>query len=339
MGRVSVLIIFILLVCLNSSYAFDENVLPFGAYSSKHADKSDPYDDDMLTTLHDTLGFNVWNSGGFNEYQVGRWYNNGLMSIPIGVYADNDGFLIDSLTEAHYKFSLAQYMIVQAEDESSDYRFETNNGTTPDDTVLVYSESDAVMLDDLVITQTRQEHALHGWHEEVEYSVFLQMGYFRESWTNPSDILGRFRVIPTNDTTDIRLDRYITAGELPSDSTLTLLALGQYTTWDTSWKARNIRFQFLKPDSHTVMIDYFKFHCQEGARLVEDGDYDDFLVEYLIRSGLLDDGIRYVSKTQLSAANWYVYNHLDSLVWIAVSELRSAQIKAMRDRRTIFIGE
>jgi hypothetical protein len=339
MGRVSVLIIFILLVCLNSSYAFDENVLPFGAYSSKHADKSDPYDDDMLTTLHDTLGFNVWNSGGFNEYQVGRWYNNGLMSIPIGVYADNDGFLIDSLTEAHYKFSLAQYMIVQAEDESSDYRFETNNGTTPDDTVLVYSESDAVMLDDLVIHQTRREHALHGYINPVFYSTYLRLGYLRESWTNPSDIVGRFRAIPEDDTTDVRFDRYITAGELPSDSTLTLLYLGQYSIWDDIWDDRNIRFQFIKPDSHTVMIDYFKFHCQEGARLVEDHLYDDFLVEYLTRSGFVDNGLIWISKYELPPRSWSAHAHLDSLLRIAARHLRSAEINAIRDRRTIFIGE
>ncbi len=260
-----------------------DNELPFGAWSSQHADKVDPYDDDMLTTLHDTLGFNVWNSGGFNEYQVGRWYDDGIMSIPVGIYADTNGILIDSLTEAHYKYSLAQYLIVQAEDESSDFRFKINNESTPDDTILVYSEPDAVMLDDLVFTQTRTEHALHGWQEEVLYTPYLKIGYLRESWTDSSDVLGRFRVIPTDDTTDVRLDTLITAGQLPSDSTLTLLELGEYTTWDTSWDLRNVRFQFIKPDSHTVMIDYFKVHCQEGDNLIDLGEYDDEIKESAAR--------------------------------------------------------
>ncbi len=316
-----------------------DNELPFGAWSSQHADKVDPYDDDMLTTLHDSLGFNVWNSGGFNEYQVGRWYNNGIMSIPVGIYADDDGILIDSLTEAHYKYSLAQYLIVQAEDESSDYKFETRNGTIEDDTILVFSEPDTVMLDSLVVTQTRTEHALHGWHINVRYSPYLRMGYLRESWTNSSDILGRFRVIPIDDTTVARLDTVITAGDLPSDSTLTLLSLGDYTIRDDNWKAKNMRFQFIKPDSHTVMIDYFKVHCQEGARLVEDGDYDDLLVEYLIRGSSVDDRFRWSFKCELPTENRFVYNHLDSLLWVAARELRLAEMRAMRDGRSILIGD
>jgi hypothetical protein len=136
----------LLVSALCAAQLIDDDVMPFGGYLSKHADKPF-YDNEELDRIHDTLGLNQWMSCGFDSLTVYRFYSKGVF--PYDACAIDTGMPWDVKPPNMYAHTT--YFLCQP--ESTEYyhvTFNTVNGQVQDDSLWTIDYADT-MLGELIL--------------------------------------------------------------------------------------------------------------------------------------------------------------------------------------------
>ncbi|UCC79934.1 MAG: hypothetical protein JSW64_00845 [Candidatus Zixiibacteriota bacterium] len=302
----------------------DADVMPFGGYSAKLPDNQTFFSDSCLQVMHDELGINQMMGGGFTGYHAGRFADEGIYLYPWGTHPPRP----------QQRYAHSTYYICDAEDDSSDFKFETRNGIEQD-SFLVYDGSD-FMLSGLYFRQENKQGGMA--NEQILYYPYLKMMIERDTLqTDSNTVVGVFYVINIEDGTadSMRFADTLIVANFPVDHD-TLLSLTN--DWessitfsdsfyydlddDESEKAPKIEFRFKPSGNCTVFIDYFKVHCRYGYDLFG-GDplVASDIKEYVGRKADFDGKVLgWYLKDEPNPGNYRPYGYIDSLIQEAMSE-------------------
>ncbi|UCE66245.1 MAG: hypothetical protein JSU85_15605 [Candidatus Zixiibacteriota bacterium] len=324
------LLVILILPALCFAQLIDEYVMPFGGYSSHPAYTDIFFSDSCLEVMHDELGINQFMGGGFTGYHADRFASKGIYVYPWGTAP---------IMRPQQKYAHSTYYICDAEDDYSDFKFETRNGTVQGDTVLVY-DGDDFMLDGLYFRQENRQWMMGD--AQIRYYPYLKMMIERDtSQTDSSTVVGIFYVLNMEDSTadSMRFADTLFVRDLPADED-TLVLLSLTNDWDSSITysldyyyvldnensvdSPKIKFRFKTAGNCTVFIDYFKVHCQFGYDLM--GDNSDSTIAnqikaYVGRKADFDGKVLgWYLKDEPRPGNYRPYGYIDSLIQVAMAE-------------------
>jgi len=320
----TLLMIFIL-PSLCFAQLIDEYVMPFGGYSSHPCTTSIFFSDSCLEVMHDELGINQFMMGGFTGFQAGRFAEEGIYVYPWGT----------APTRPQQRYAHSSYYICDAEDDYSDFKFETRSGTVQD-SFLVYGGND-FMLNGLYFRQENYQWMM-STDQQIRYYPYLKMMIERDTLqTHSSTVVGVFYAINIEDNSadSTRFADTLIVANFPSDHD-TLLSLTN--DWessisysdnfyyvlndDNSTDTPKMEFRFKAAGNCTVFIDYFKVHCQYGDRLFGgDPEVARNIKEYVGRKADFDGKVLgWYLKDEPFPGNYRPYGYIDSLIQVAMSE-------------------
>jgi hypothetical protein len=318
------IIIFFPAVCLGQ--LIDEDVLPFGGYSSKEASQTGYFTVQRLAEMHDSLGINQFTAGGFHGDQdttyAKRFVDAGIYVYPQGSYWDGDTLIF----EPQAKFANATYFVTHP--DSNDYynvRFDIAEGAINpyQDSLVLYAGS-GVMLGGLKMYQRNHYRHVDGTDpiDRFRYYPILKIGAYT-SGLDDSVAIGIFEVRNYTDANTLRFIDTIRVENLPSagDTILSLTnridtqGLNYYQVLpDTITDTKQMSFEFQTTGACSVYVDYFQVHCQYGKELVEDGLYDDAIIEYVSRTNIDLSPKEYSVKYRLLPGNYMPFYHIYNLI-------------------------
>lgn len=324
MFRMFLVILFLPALCF--AQLIDTDVMPFGGYSAHLSTDPIFFSDSCLQVMHNSLGINQMYGGGFTGAEAGRFANAGIYVYPVGTGTWP--------LKPQQIYSHTTYYICEAEDDYSDFKFETRNGTVQD-SFLVYSGSD-YMLDGLYFRQQNREWMLAP--EQIRYYPYLKMMIERDTTqTDSNTVVGIFYAINMEDGTadSVRFVDSLFVRDLPADHD-TLLSLTNdweasitypfdyYHVMDDedSRDSPKIKFRFKASGNCTVFIDYFKVHCVDGKNLFGGvPSIADEIKEYVGRKADFDGKVLgWYLKDEPRPGNYRPYGYIDSLIQVAMAE-------------------
>ncbi len=322
-----ILLVILILPALCFAQLIDTDVMPFGGYAAKLATDQIFFSDSCLQVMHNSLGINQMMMGGFTGDEAGRFVNAGIYVYPWGTGTWP--------VKPQQKYSHTTYYICEAEDDHSDFKFETRNGTVQD-SFLVYSGS-GYMLDGLYYREPNRLWMLGSYQKR--FYPYLKMMIERDTTqTDSNTVVGIFYVINMDDSTadSVRFVDSVFVRDLPADHD-TLLSLTNdweasatysydyYIVMDDedSEDAPRIKLKFKASGDCTVFIDYFKVHCQDGGSLM--GDNPDTLIASQIKGSTGDTDfdqkvLGWYLKDEPRPGNYRPYGYIDSLIQVAMVE-------------------
>jgi hypothetical protein len=320
------ILIFLFSPIISYAQLIDENVMPFGTYSSRWANET-YFTSGILDTMSSLLGINMHWSGGFDEVSLDRFLTNSIYPIPwnTGSYESDPQMM----------YSHTHYVVCHPESDSSQYHkteFTTANGS---DTVLVdasgnscvyrYYGGSGVFLSGLGFDLYNK----WSWFDKFNFYPVLKIG-IDSTWGDTTDVVGVFSIwqhrgrrLPDS----LRFADTLRVYELPHTSGFrdTVLSLTDDTGLsfddnyfhvrsDDSSKAGWFNFRLETTGACRVFIDYFKICDQEAQRLF-DGDLDgDIINSTGNRSAYKDNVIAWYLKDTQKFANFMPFGYVNNLI-------------------------
>lgn len=331
------LFVIVLLPALCFGQLIDDDVLPFGSYSSTHATSAVFFTVEKLAKMHDSLGINQFTTSGFRDtIIVKRFADAGIYVYPYGMYNPGGGLVL----EPQKKYGYATYFRTHPDSNAFyNVKFETPGGAQYQDSLWLYAGS-GIMLGDLKLYQFNDWDYLDEL-DKLEYYPILKMGAYTSGLTD-SVIIGIFEVKNFTDGNSTRFIDTIRVENLPSsgDTTLSLtnlidtLGLNYYHVRpDTEQKTKRMSFEFRTTGACSVYVDYFQVHCQFGKMLVEDRLIDDAITDYIKRTYPNEIVKRWDLKDKLLPCNYMAYDYIDNLIRKDFGASQRAEIKASEECR------
>jgi hypothetical protein len=288
--------------------------MPFGGYAAKLPTDQTFFSDSCLQVMHNSLGINQMMGGGFTADEAGRFNNAGIYVYPWGTWP----------LKPQQRYSHTTYYICEAEDDYSDFKFETRNGTVQD-SFLVYSGSD-YMLDGLYFREENRAWMLGDFQKK--FFPYLKMAV-DTAGTDSSTLVGIFYVINMEDSTadSVRFADSVFVRDLPADHD-TLLSLTN--DWEasitypfdyyfvledsTSKKAPKIKFRFKALGNCTIYVDYFKVHSEFGKMLVELGEFNTAIKDTVGDADFDQKILGWHLKDEPRPGNYRPWGYIDRLI-------------------------
>jgi hypothetical protein len=309
------LLLFLLLPALALGQLIDDDVLPFGGYSSHPGTTSVFYSSSKLQVMHDSLGMNQFTSGGFYGTTTQQFASQGIYVYPWGVGLGE--------IEPQIQFAGATYFICEPESASFyNIRFKDwNLDSEPDptDSFVVYS-GDSMMLDNLRFYLANR----YDWLEPNEPLSYYPSFRMKIDTSDPGadTTVGVFRAIRYYEGTETRFEDTLYFSDLPGD-TARVLDLVDENSSSPFFYTRDeedstyggwMRFQFETFGNCVVYIDYFRLHCQYGKLLVEDHQFDDQIKESVGREAFKDKILGWMLKDVEEPGNFRTFAYIDYLI-------------------------
>ncbi|RKX17363.1 MAG: hypothetical protein DRP26_07110, partial [Candidatus Zixiibacteriota bacterium] len=325
------LVFILILPVLAFAQLIDPDVMPFGAYSSRHATNESFFTSGRLDTMHNILGFNQHMCGGFTPARTDTFVNHGIYPYPWNTWSDQ--------SDPQMMYSHTHYVITHPESDSSQYyktKFTTANGY---DTTLIdasgdtcgyrYYGDDGTMLSGLGLSL----HNKHSWFlEQFEFYPIFKLG-IDSTWTDTNDVVGVFSIVRHPDTsiTDdtLRFVDTIFVYNLPHSSEFrdTVLALANdydssntneenyFTVLDGSEdKGGWMKFKFETAGNCTVFVDYFKIFDQYGTRLIDSAFYDAAIIDSTSRPAYENKILGWFLKDTQNSSNYRPFGYINNLI-------------------------
>ena len=314
-------IITLCLTGLCSAQLIDENVMPFGFYSSRSPANQTYFSDADLDSMHNLLGINQHMSGGFSAVQVNRFYADSIYVYPWSTAGDGD--------DEQTMYAECQYFVCQPEDTSWNTRFyywNLDSGYPDRDSSFVAYSGSEIMLDSLCFYHPNKYAILDPEDFQIRYYPLLGIKIDTAGFAGDS-LVGVFkvkRVYPN--ASELFLDSIWfsdlrdTLGNLPTDfielvliSDLDSSPFFHAREIDTTSGGGWIKYSLETVGNCTVYIDYFKVHCQNGQELM-DGDHNSEIIASISREAFEDKILGWFLKDSEYPGNYYPYAKIDSLV-------------------------
>ena len=311
----------LLLPVIVSAQLIDDDVMPFGGYSSHHANTSVFFSDSCLGVMHNELGINQFTTG-FNDYYAGLFADSGIFAYPFGVWNDPTW-----TWEPQQQYSHSTYYICHP-DSCDFYNIccATTNGDIggPDNEYWYYS-GEGLMLSNWWLKFENKNGILHPT-DKLQYFPYLKIGR-DDTQLDPETVIGYFRAdrVIGGDPTQYQL-RFIDtlyAADIPivpDDTLISLIdessSLNYFHIRDDNMDSSHFAyFSFYAEGNCTVYIDYFKVHCQFGGDLIDPPHlYDDDISVSVARAGYKDKILGWMLKDTPRPEHIRPNNYIDDLI-------------------------
>lgn len=320
------IIIFLLVLtglCWAPPALIDGDEMPFGGASLVNANRDYYFSGEKLRWMADSLGLNQHITGSYTETIAGAFADSGIYPYPSGYFYDPDTL------EYQSRYARTTYYICHPEKATLNVRFRHTEGAVVD-SYLVYTGS-GNMLDSLYLWGFSKRDKYLNPYEDLKYypSLKIMRGTVDTSiyndaiacifqigaWPNVGDPFFKF-----TDTLKVR--------DLPQGTDVLLSLINDYDSSPFegfnyfSLANSNTKMNFCLKTAGicSVYVDYFKFNCQFGQALIDDGNQ--FMIDGIKgsvgRSGYEGDILGWFLIDTIKPQNFRPYRFIDSLITVAM---------------------
>jgi len=290
-----VLLIFSGIICAED---LPDTVFPWGVYVASGIP------DSQKDSMETELGLNVINLAWNRiDGSVTPYMNRGMVVYP------NAGPIIDEEEENYFRYAEAFYTLIEAEDDELYFRFRAKVGSPDGDYWYYGSQTDTVILDNLVWYHRKYNKAINDTLA-TEYfpSINMKIAQFLigDDSLEATDTLALlFRDISGYgiDTSYITASSFYDSEEDTFYTDPVIVECNEFTLD----KNRSVSYSIYSTGEAKLYIDYFKVPDQYGVRLIDNKEFDEELIESAI----------------------YTFNHKRAAGWYMACEPYSEQFMSL----------
>lgn len=298
------------------------DVMHFGAYTSTRAVDADFFTDSRLDTMHLSLGFNQHMCGGIPDTTAGWFYRHGILPYPWSSYFQGGGG-----SDPQDLYAEAQYILCHPESSAYYNITFSTTGWSADDSSVYSSDG---TLDGLDFVHPNRFYSL-GPSGDRQIRYYPSLMIMVDTTGSTGDTIGIFRAhrnYGLGDTADVFYDAIMlsdlvdTLGNLPTEfvelslknELLSDSAYFHAVEIDTASGRAYIDYSYETRCSITSYIDYVKIHCQFGERLVEDGQYNELIIQSISRAAFEDTILGWFLKDTELVGNYRPQAYINMLI-------------------------